>query len=268
MVGSVLIAAAVLKLTGWNVSAFAQYGWLLTPSVQIAAVGWELLLGTCLILGIHRSLTWIFAVVTFAAFAAVSSYLGIIGQASCGCFGTIEASPWTAFAVDVGALVLLGVSRPSFNQHPVERSVLLRVATFAAATAVLLTFLNYSFGSLDTVLAKLRGQPFEASPSVLDFGSDVAGVTIQRTITVKNYKNSPLRLVGGTSDCSCLVTQDLPITIPENSEAEVTIKLRLPAGKEGEMARLVEIYTDDPAAPKISLRAVARVLASADYPPR
>ena len=57
LVGGVLIAAAALKLAGWNVSAFAQYGWLLTPSVQIAAVGWELLLGTALVFGVHRSLS-------------------------------------------------------------------------------------------------------------------------------------------------------------------------------------------------------------------
>ena len=45
---------------------------------------------------------WLAALGTFAAFAAVSGYLGWIGVASCGCFGVIKASPWWAFARSVG----------------------------------------------------------------------------------------------------------------------------------------------------------------------
>ena len=66
LAGCVLMAAALLKLAGWNVSAFAQYGWFLTPNVQIAAVGWELILGACLLFGVHRPVTWLLAIFTFA----------------------------------------------------------------------------------------------------------------------------------------------------------------------------------------------------------
>jgi len=71
LAGSVLMVAALLKLAGTNVSAFAQYGWFLAPNVQIAAVGWELILGSALLLGIYRPVTWLLAMLTFALFTGV-----------------------------------------------------------------------------------------------------------------------------------------------------------------------------------------------------
>lgn len=119
--GVLLLAAAGLKLYGLNVSPFAQYGWLTALWVQMLAVGWEVVLGLWLLSGACRAGAWVAAVGTFATFAAVSGYLGWIGQASCGCFGVIQASPWHAFAVDVTALALLAVARPDWRAARAER---------------------------------------------------------------------------------------------------------------------------------------------------
>lgn len=118
--GVLLLAAAGLKLYGLNVSPFAQYGWLTAPWVQMLAVGWEVVLGLWLLSGAYRAGAWVATVGTFATFAAVSGYLGWIGQASCGCFGVIQASPWHAFAVDVTALALLAVARPDWRAARAE----------------------------------------------------------------------------------------------------------------------------------------------------
>ena len=112
---SSLLCAAAAKLYGFIVSPFAQYGKLLNTSVQFAAVKWEIVLGVWLLSGRRPLGAWLAAVLTFAAFAVVSGYLGLIGQASCGCFGAIQASPWVAFAFDVVALILLGIARPDFK---------------------------------------------------------------------------------------------------------------------------------------------------------
>jgi hypothetical protein len=268
LVGSLLLIAAGLKLAGQNVSMMAQYSWLHSTTVQTATVVWELILGIWLLSQRGRFLAWVLGTVTFLTFAVVSGTLGFIGQADCGCFGVIKASPWVAFSVDVVALLVLAIAKPRWAGWPVERSSFKLVGSCAAGLLVTLSVAQYALGGVETVLAKLRGLPFQTSPSVLDFGTGEAGTTIDRQLTVKNYKAVPLRLIGGTSDCSCLATQSLPITIPANSQAEVTIRLRIPAGTPGELARLVELYTDDPSQPKISLRAVCRVEASADSPPR
>jgi hypothetical protein len=244
--GSVLLAAAGLKLVGWNVSPFAQYGWLLSPTVQAFAVIWEVLLGVWLLSRKSPFLSWLAAVLTFAAFAVVSGYLGVIGQATCGCFGVIQASPWAAFAVDVTALALLGVGRPPLA----SRAEVVGVAKWAGAVAVLLVVVAaagvLTFGSAEAALARLRNEPLQVSPAVLEFGSGKPGQFLTTDVTITNHSSAPVRLIGGTSDCSCLTTHDLPRTIPPGEATTFTIKLRVPRDTVGQMNRTVEIFTDCP----------------------
>lgn len=168
LLGLVLLTAAGLKLAGTNVSPFAQYGWFSAPWVQTLAVEWEIVLGLWLLSGAYRAGAWLAAVGTFAAFAAVSGYLGWIGQASCGCFGMVEASPWHAFAVDVTALVLLAVARPDWRAvRETPRADLLRRPTgFAGvllgAAVILVTLTGaatWAYGSPTAALARLHGPP-------------------------------------------------------------------------------------------------------------
>jgi len=153
--GVLLLAAAGLKLYGWNVSPFAQYGWLLSPTVQTVAVGWELFLGVWLLSGNARRLAWLLTILTFTAFAVVSGYLGVIGQANCGCFGVIKASPWVAFGVDVGVLALLIVARPRAEKG--ETVGLRWVGGVAVVLVLLLTTSFLVFGSAEAAVARLRG---------------------------------------------------------------------------------------------------------------
>ena len=81
--------------------------------VQVVTAEWELVLGLWLLSGAFQVGAWLAAAGTFLTFAGVSGYFGWTGVASCGCFGVIRASPWTAFGVDVVALALLAVCPPS-----------------------------------------------------------------------------------------------------------------------------------------------------------
>ena len=251
-VGLLLLTAAGLKLYGWNVSPFAQYGWLLSPSVQTAAVGWELFLGVWLVSGTARRMSWLLATLTFTAFAAVSGYLGVIGQAKCGCFGVIEASPWVAFGVDVGVVALLAVARP--NPEPSGTLGLRLVGGVGAVLAVLFAASLLLFGSAEAAVAKLRGQTLTTT-SHLTFESGTVGEMRTTTATVRNWTDAPLRLIGGTSDCSCLATEDLPITIPPNGGVEVRVRLKIPAGTPGQLTRTVEFLTDCPKHSRLRLTA-------------
>lgn len=262
--GLLLLAAAALKLIGWNVAPFAQYGWLLTPTVQTTAVAWEVILGGWLLLSLVAqaskpvsSLPWLFAVLTFAAFAAVSGYLGLIGQANCGCFGLIQASPWAAFAMDLAALVLLALGRPA------KVVGTLRVPLGLIGVAIVLATLagvgTLAFGSLDAAIAKLRGEPLSVSPALLDFGHGKPGESLTTSVTVRNYTTDPVRLIGGTSDCSCLVTQDLPVTIPPGESVSIAVRLKVPGGTPGHLTRRVEVFTDCPGRRTLMLTATCRV---------
>jgi hypothetical protein len=257
--GLILLSAAALKLLGWNVSPFAQYGWLLSPAVQVSAVIWEVLLGFWLLAtvvkattGRNATLPWLFTVLTFLAFAIVSGYLGYIGQANCGCFGLIQASPWTAFGLDVTILGLLALGIPGRVRHTefsgsssfgTQLKWLGAVAVFLVATTGVGTLV---FGSLDVAVAKLRGESLGTDPTVLDFGTGKSGELLSTKVTVRNYTGKPVRLIGGTSDCSCLTTQDMPITIEPGSSANIAVKLKVPAANRGQMNRWIELFTDCP----------------------
>jgi hypothetical protein len=81
VLGGLLLAAAGLKLYGLSVSAIPRVGWFSQPWVQLAVVEWELILGLWLLSGSYPRGAWLAALGTFAAFAAVSGYLGWIGVA-------------------------------------------------------------------------------------------------------------------------------------------------------------------------------------------
>jgi len=257
--GLLLLAAAGLKLYGLNYSPFAQYGWLITPTVQSFAVVWEVLLGLWLMSGSIRFLSWLAAMATFTGFAIISGYLGIIGQASCGCLGVIEASPWAAFAVDVSALVMLMIGRPPWTGWTSCQGGLRWVGGFTALLAVVVGVGIYVFGSADAAIARLRGESLRVTPAVLDFGSGTPGVLLTTSVTVRNYTSHPVRLIGGTSDCSCITTQNMPVTIEPGDSTTIGVKMKVPSANAGQLTRWVELFTDCPNQRTLRLTAGCRV---------
>jgi hypothetical protein len=82
----------------------------------------ELALGIWLLSGVFKRAAWLAALGCFGVFCAVTLYKGLAGFGSCGCFGRVHVSPWvTLFAVDVPAVVLLGVFRPSMDWRRMRR---------------------------------------------------------------------------------------------------------------------------------------------------
>ncbi len=250
LLGLLLLAAAGLKLSGMNVAPFAQYGWLTAPGVQTLAVLWEVTLGLWLLSGAYRAGAWLAALGTFAAFAAVSGYLGWIGQANCGCFGVVRASPWHAFAVDVAALVLLALARPDWRA--VSRADLLRAPTgFAGvllgAGLILIALTGAATlvsGSPAAALARLQGAPLYA-PGYVDFGTARPGDVLEREVEVTNWTDQSVLLIGGTSDCSCVTTKYLPLAIGPGETAAVPVRLRVPRSAAGAFTRRAELWVDD-----------------------
>jgi len=250
--GLLLLAAAGLKLYGLNYSPFAQYGRLLTPTVQSFAVVWEVLLGFWLLSGSSRFLSWLAAMATFTGFAVVSGYLGIIGQASCGCLGVIEASPWAAFALDVSALVLLMIGRPPWTGWASCKAGLWWAGGFSALLALIVVIGISVFGSTEAAIARLRGESLGVTPSVLDFGTGKPGDKLTATVTVRNWTDQPVRVLDGTADCTCIATHDLPVTINPGQKAHISVSLNLPSTT-GQLTRVIEFSTDCPHQAKIRL---------------
>ncbi len=259
-IGLLLIAAAGLKLYGLGVSAMPSVGWFAQPWIQLAAAEWELVLGLWLISGAYPKASWFAAIGTFLAFAGASGYLGMNGVASCGCLGAVQANPWWAFAVDVVALAMLGCSYPRGERilsTPKSTFVkwiggiaVLFIGVTLGATAV--------YGSPEAAIARLRGNSLLVEPH-LDLGAGKPGSTLEATAIIRNISDHPIRLFGGTTDCTCTVLRDLPVTISPGESASVGIQMIIPAGETGRLSRKVILRTDDPAQPVLRFAIGCRV---------
>ena len=245
--GGLLIAAASLKLYGLSVSAVPPVGILALPQVQTFAVLWELGLGIWLFSGLYRGPAWIISLATFVGFAAISGMLGLQGVASCGCFGTITASPWIVFTIDLVVICLLLLFRPTWDTSEF-RTLLVPAGKLVGTACGLLGMLAVgsilSFGSVSAGLAKLRGDALDVK-RYLDFGESEPGETRETRTEITNYSSKPIRLIGGTSDCSCITTTDMPLTIEPGSTLSFQIKFKVPGNSTvGRLTRTAEIWTD------------------------
>lgn len=262
LLGLLLLAAAGLKLYGLNVTALPRVGHLATPQVQVLTAEWELVLALWLLSGAWHAGAWLAATGTFLTFAGVSGYFGWTGVASCGCFGALRASPWTAFGVDLAALALLALTRPPLHRGSlkVPSSALLIPVSAAAVLVILTATVSAIYGSPAAALARLRGDLLKASPDYVDFGTAASGEVVERSVEVWNWSDQTVKLVGGTSDCSCVTTADLPVTIPPGERRSVEVRLRIPQTKSGAFTRTAELWTDQPAAKTVWLRVGCRVV--------
>jgi hypothetical protein len=251
-----LLVAAGLKLSGVNASAAPAVGWFAEPQAHLLVAEWELILGAWLLSGIGVRASWIAALMTFVVFAGVSSYLGLVGATSCGCLGAVKVNPWWTFGVDVLAVVVLAASRPKADavESPrFLRTACLWVSSVALASAVLVAAGGLVFGSVEMAVAKLRGDTIAITPSI-DLGSGKPGETLEATATVINYTSEPVRLIGGTTDCSCATIDDFPLTVPPGNKASFRVRLTVVPGKGGQTSRVATVRTDCPSRPVIQFR--------------
>lgn len=231
--GSLLLVTALLKLQGPARGALGQNTILFSPRVQFAVMEVEALLGLWLLSGRARRAAWFFAVAFFLAVAGVSLYLGLMGQSSCGCFGRIRVSPWSAFGLDVGCLAALGLSRPSFGRgqgHNAVDSHRLReaftiVGGVGAILAVCLGGILLAGGSRPgDFLARVRGDRITVEPPVTDMGSGERGQKCRFTVRLHNHTDRTITIVGGTTTCACIATDDLPVSIPPGGSVPLTVR--------------------------------------------
>lgn len=266
--GGLLLSAAALKIYGWSVSTIPPVGWFSAPTVQAIAVGWEILLSVWLLSGIVPLGSWLFAIVTFVLLAGISGYLGWIGQADCGCFGTIKASPWHAFAVDLVALLMLLSVGSSLPEKATEERAKTWQETgvlvcFVLGVGVMLAALMgigaWVYGSPARALARLRDESLDVASEYIDCGDGKPGEKLKGIICVRNWMDEPVLIYGGTSDCSCVTTSGLPVTIPPNEVQEIPVLLRVPQSKPGLFTRRVELKTNCMQKRTIKLRIGCRV---------
>ena len=152
------------------------------------------------------------------------------------------------FGFDLVALaLLLTLGRPRFESG--WRAAAGDAGEFAFAYALLMALatvtITLSAGTADAAVAYLRGERLFTTQSVLDFGPVRAGESAALVVELRNLTGRAVKVVGGTSDCSCTLIEDLPATIPPGGTLRATVRLTMPAGQ-GNFTRTATLWTDAP----------------------
>jgi hypothetical protein len=245
-----LLVAAGLKAHGLAVDPYASDSIFFTPRLQIATIEVEVFLGLWLLSGWSAHAARVTAVGFFALLASVSFYLALTGQRSCGCLGRVEVNPWLTFAFDVAVMAALALFRPqpihAPNQHTDTWFVgVLKTVAGAVAILVLVSgvFLLASDNPFDA-LARLRGESLTVEPSVSQLGDGVVREKRTFTIYLRNHTDRPIRVVGGTTTCACIATNDLPIVVPPHDAQPMEVQMIFKGGT-GRFQQRFVLYTDD-----------------------
>lgn len=227
-----LATAAVLKAHGlFTPHAVAAHGPFASPWLQVGLIYAELLLAAWFFAPGRLGLKWVVANLTFGSFLAVNCWQALEGQASCGCFGAVRASPWVMAAVDGAVLALLWLTRPPLHRQDLLADCKALSAALFAGLVVAATFATFVltwFGSFERGVAWLRGDGYSVSPQLIDFGDGKPGMVREERVRIYNWTGRPLQVVGGTAGCSFVSTLDLPMTVAGENSVEVRLALRFP----------------------------------------
>jgi Protein of unknown function (DUF1573) len=262
-----VVAAAVLKLQGLGEGPVSASGVFSAPEFQMAIIEFEAILAVWLFSGKYPVGSWLMASVVFVCFAVVSASQGLIGQTSCGCFGRLTVNPWQAFVLDLVVLAALAIGRPDLR--PAEgswyrasdsfiRSCGPWLAGVVLVSAMLIGSAHYSFGSLTGAVAYFRGDRVSISPRLLDVGEGATGEKRSLTVEMTNWTDQPIRVFGGTRDCSCTVLNDLPMTVPPKERRLLSVNFSL-SGNSGVFNRTAGFLVDDKGFKEVSFVITGRI---------
>jgi len=263
VLGLVLLVAAGLKGHELALDPLTEDSFLASPPLQIAAIEVEILLGLWLLSGLARRAAWVAALGFFGVMAGVSLYMALAGQTSCGCFGRLTVNPWLTFAFDGAAVAALAVWRPVRAEGTGSVGWLRGVLRTGLGTAAFLTLIGgallLAFDDPAAALAQLRGEVIAVEPSVSQVGDGIALEQRRFTVQLTNHGERPVRLLGGTTTCSCIATEDLPTTVPAGESRSIAVDVKFSGGA-GRFQHSFILYTDDAKQPVVTARFAGRVI--------
>jgi hypothetical protein len=253
LLGVLLLTTAGLKFFDPSPEAIDELANLFSQRWRMAAIEAEALLGLWLLTGVFPQLLWIAAFLGFTFLAGASLLLGIDGQPSCGCFGAkLPVNPWYTFGGDLAVLAALWYWRPtspslSMDGDSLARSLLLGLRRTAGIAVILAIGTGVLFAidrsPLDA-LAFLRGESITIDPVVLDVGSGNFGEERMVPVRVTNHTDRAILITGGSADCKCVTTVDLPLLVPARETRTLQIKVRF-VGKAGKFRQRFKLIDEN-----------------------
>ncbi len=129
----------------------------------------------------------------------------------------------------------------------------LTILTTNVGLAVLMLWSWTAFGSIGSGLGYLRGDRLIPDAYTKTLGVVERGSTPNLNFILTNASSVPMTILGGKSPCTCVLTVNLPMTIPPSKCAPFTIKV-LTHRKSGKFSESIRLYTDNTRAGDITLK--------------
>lgn len=230
-----LIGAATLKVLGNG-----QEVKLFSPLLISFATLVELFVGVLLLTNFSKRLSWILGVSLFISLTLFSANTAISGVSDCGCFGPLKVNPWITTCFNVTAVLLLLLAR-LFSPSKGIISEIFFVIVVSIAGLGLASFASGAYA--DHVVAYLKGDLVYLAPSFTDIGLASPGEKRLLRIRVYNLTSQPVKVVGGSVACSCMVVNELPPLIPANGSVEVGIEIKI-NNQPGLFGYTFQLFTD------------------------
>ena len=101
-------------------------------------------------------------------------------------------------------------------------------------------------GRLDWVVAYLGGTRTFVEPQELSFGTARAGSVLHLSVTFANRAGRPVRLLGSRPDCSCVTTDNFPLTVAAGEDRRLAIDVGIAPEDVGAFEKRVAFWTDSP----------------------
>jgi len=257
--GLLLATAAVLKAIQFvQAPPFERLG----PAFLVLGPAWMAL---WLASGVFRRWLWTCALVLFSGLGAVAGHTAFRGEASCGCFGALQISPWVTLGLDGIAIMALLLTRPKGNTSADGQG---RRAILTAGVGVLLTVPLAVFmlrqppvGLSAAGQAAASNQP-DTPPGPNQLLADLGYVPAKSThpihFILANGAARPMAIVKIEKECNCVQFPTTLPAVPPHGTLPVEATFAAP-DLHAPYTKHVVLFTDNPQMPTIVLQVQARI---------
>lgn len=255
LVACALLISAAIKVISLSTDPFWTLNIVFSPRMMLFAAGVETIVAIFILMTRNELTSWTIS----AGFAFLLLMVGAITSVTtdfdCGCFGKFDGGKWTSVIVSLGILAIVAVAMP----HSV-RTQLARRHFIRFVQAVPRNFRVFAVGMIPLLIAifvadsispwlesrlKRCGIFVVSENGFVNLPPKPANSWIQSELEIVNTKSIPIRLVGGTAHCNCVMIDDLPLTILPRDAVRVTAHIRYPKTT-GTFRLRAQIFTDMP----------------------
>ncbi len=124
------------------------------------------------------------------------------------------------------------------------------------------------FGGIAPGMAWWQGAAVFVEPSVRNLGEIAAGETVTVEFQLRSLRSGPVRIVGATPDCSCVIVAGLPLDLDDQGQGKLSINFRPHANEVGQdISRVIPLHLNvDSVATVLVIQARVKSTSTGEHP--